>query len=80
VLVVFNRALTRSLGRQRRALANLGAVLKEAGSGFDSVVKTNIFLTTMDDFAAMNEAWDEFFTQDVKPVRKNEARKATPSK
>ncbi|KAI0123632.1 putative brt1 protein [Xylariales sp. AK1849] len=53
----------------RRALRNLDAVLKEAGSSFDNVVKVNIFLTTMDNFAAMNEAWDEFFTMDVKPCR-----------
>ncbi|KAK6087101.1 hypothetical protein SCUP234_02194 [Seiridium cupressi] len=51
----------------RRALRNLSTVLEEAGSSLNNVVKVNIFLTTMDNFAAMNEAWDEFFTQDVKP-------------
>lgn len=53
---------------QRRALQNLAAVLAEAGSSFDNVVKVNIFITTMDNFAKMNEAWDEFFTAEVKPV------------
>lgn len=43
-------------------------MLEEAGSSFNNVVKVNIFLTTMDNFATMNEAYDEFFTQDVKPV------------
>ena len=43
-------------------------MLAEAGSGFDHVVKVNIFITTMDNFAKMNEAWDEFFTAEIKPV------------
>ena len=54
--------------RTRQALQNLSAVLDEAGSSLRNVVKMNIFLTTMDDFAAMNEAYDEFFTWDPKPV------------
>lgn len=33
-----------------------------------NVVKVNVFITTMDDFAAMNEAYDEFFVGDQKPV------------
>lgn len=53
---------------QRQALKNLGNILQEAGSDFDHVVKANIFITKMDDFTAVNEAWDEFFTGDVKPV------------
>ncbi|KAF7515070.1 hypothetical protein G7054_g14779 [Neopestalotiopsis clavispora] len=52
----------------RRALTNLSTVLEEAGSSLKNVVKVNIFLTTMDNFATMNEAYDEFFTQDVKPL------------
>jgi len=54
--------------RTRQALQNLLAVLEEAGSSLRNVVKMNIFLTTMDDFAAMNEAYDEFFSWDPKPV------------
>ncbi|KAK8043725.1 YjgF-like protein [Apiospora phragmitis] len=54
----------------RRALQNLTAVLEAAGSSFDNMVKVNVFLTTMDNFAAMNEAYDEFFKQEVKPVSK----------
>ncbi|KAK6209032.1 hypothetical protein LQW54_006632 [Pestalotiopsis sp. IQ-011] len=55
----------------RRALRNLSTVLEEAGSSINNVVKVNIFLTTMDNFATMNEAYDEFFTQDVKPLSYN---------
>ncbi|KAK8096009.1 hypothetical protein PG999_014031 [Apiospora kogelbergensis] len=53
----------------RRALQNLAAVLEAAGSSFENVLKVNIFLTTMENFAAMNEVYDEFFQQNVKPCR-----------
>src|SRR5215212_4042975 len=48
-------------GQTRQALANLQAVLTAAGSDLHHVVKTTVFLTTMDDFAAMNEAYAQFF-------------------
>lgn len=54
---------------QRQTLTNLQAVLEAAGSDLAHVLKVNVFITTMDDFAPMNEAYDEFFTQDPKPVR-----------
>lgn len=54
---------------QRQALSNLKAVLEAAGSDLKNVLKVNVFITTMDDFATMNEAYDEFFTFDPKPVR-----------
>lgn len=53
----------------RRALQNIEAVLSAADSGLDCIVKVNVFLSTMRDFTAFNEAWDEFFTHDVKPCR-----------
>lgn len=53
---------------QRQALKNLEAVLEAAGSGKRNVLKVNIFITTMDDFATMNEAYDEFFSFEPKPV------------
>jgi 2-iminobutanoate/2-iminopropanoate deaminase len=40
-----------------QALRNLGAVLEAAGTGFERVVKTTIFLVDMADFAAVNEAY-----------------------
>jgi 2-iminobutanoate/2-iminopropanoate deaminase len=40
-----------------RALRNLAAVLAEAGTGFDRVTKTTIFLVDMGDFAAVNEVY-----------------------
>lgn len=46
-----------------QCFANLGAVLKAAGLGFEHVVKANVFLTDMNDFAAMNEVYKSYFTQ-----------------
>ena len=47
---------------------NLAAVLEAAGSGFDKVVKTTVFLSDMNDFAAMNEVYGKYFS-DNKPAR-----------
>lgn len=53
---------------QRQALTNISEILKAAGSSIDNVVKMNIFLTKMDDFALMNEAFDELVKAEIKPV------------
>src|SRR5690349_18264138 len=45
-----------------RVLENLGGVLAAAGSSFAAVVKTNVFLKSMSDFAAMNEVYGRYFT------------------
>lgn len=51
-----------------RCLANLGAVLEEAGSGFDRVVKVTAYLTDMSDFGEFNEAYAESFSSSA-PAR-----------
>lgn len=51
-----------------RALENLKAVLAQAGASMDSVVKTTVFLRDMDDFAEMNQVYQEFFRRDC-PAR-----------
>jgi 2-iminobutanoate/2-iminopropanoate deaminase len=48
----------------RVALDNLGAVLVAAGASFANVVKTTIYLTTMDDFAKVNPIYGERFPMD----------------
>jgi len=45
----------------RQVLTNLNAVLEEAGSSLDRVVKATIFLAHVEDFAAMNAIYAEFF-------------------
>lgn len=52
----------------RAALTNLGSILEAAGSGMDLVVKTTVFLADMNDFAAMNEVYKDFFGK-VPPAR-----------
>ena len=47
----------------QQALLNIQAILEEAGSGLDSVLKTTVFLDNMDNFAAMNEVYATFFTE-----------------
>lgn len=45
----------------QQVLTNLTAVLKAAGTTLDKVVKTTVFLKDMNDFAAMNEVYSQFF-------------------
>jgi 2-iminobutanoate/2-iminopropanoate deaminase len=52
----------------RQVLNNLSAVLKAAGADFSTVVKTTVFLKSMDDFSAMNEVYAEIFG-DNRPAR-----------
>lgn len=51
----------------RRVCENLKAVLKAAGCTFDNVVKTNCYLKDINDFAAFNKVYAEYFTG--KPAR-----------
>lgn len=48
----------------RQAMDNLGAVLEEAGAGYETVVKTVIYLADIADFAAVNEIYAGYFKQD----------------
>ena len=47
----------------RQSLLNAQAVLKEAGIDLSHVMKTTVFLADMEDFAAMNEVYAEFFKE-----------------
>jgi 2-iminobutanoate/2-iminopropanoate deaminase len=48
----------------RQALINVRSILEAAGSNLNEVVKTTVFLRSMDDFAKMNAVYSEFFTGD----------------
>ena len=52
----------------RQVFWNLSAVLKAAGAELSDVVKTTVFLADMNDFAAMNAVYTEFFTENC-PAR-----------
>lgn len=62
------RILTKTSPAQRQVLKNIAAVLEASGSGLQNIVKMNIYLTKMENFAAMNEAYDEVFVWESKPV------------
>ena len=49
------------VAQTRRVLQNLAAILEAAGSSFKQVAKTTVFLQDMNEFAAMNEVYAEFF-------------------
>ncbi|RDW73122.1 endoribonuclease l-psp-like protein [Coleophoma crateriformis] len=55
--------------RTEVCLKNLAAILEAAGSSIDNVVKVNVFLTDMANFAAMNAVYDKVFHKAPKPVR-----------
>lgn len=55
---------------------NVGAILEEAGSGFEYVFKTTCFLADMADFAAFNEVYSKYFVS--KPARSCVAVKELP--
>ena len=46
----------------RQSLTNVKAILTEAGTDMDHVLKTTVFLSDMNNFAAMNEVYASFFT------------------
>jgi 2-iminobutanoate/2-iminopropanoate deaminase len=59
-----------------QVMKNLAAVLEEAGTTFEKVVKTTCFLSDMNDFAAFNAVYAEYFTS--KPARSCVAVKDIP--
>jgi 2-iminobutanoate/2-iminopropanoate deaminase len=61
----------------RQVMKNLQAVLEEAGSGFNDVLKCSIFVVDMDDFSAVNEIYGRYFP-DNPPARETVAVKTLP--
>lgn len=61
----------------RQVLANLKYVLEAAGTSMDKVVKTTVFLKTMDDFAKMNAIYAEVFNENP-PARTTVAAAGLP--
>lgn len=59
-----------------QVMKNVGAILKEAGVGFENVVKTTCCLAEMTDFAAFNSVYEKYFTG--KPARSCVAVKQLP--
>lgn len=59
-----------------QVMQNLKAVLEEAGTSFDNVIKTTCFLAEIADFGAFNEIYGKYFTS--KPARSCVAVKDLP--
>ena len=59
-----------------QSIKNVGAILEEAGTDYEHVVKTTCFLAEMADFAAFNAVYEKYFTQ--KPARSCVAVKTLP--
>lgn len=61
----------------RQSLLNIQSILNAAGCSMANVVKTTVFLASMDDFAAMNEVYSDFFAAPY-PARSAVAVKTLP--
>jgi 2-iminobutanoate/2-iminopropanoate deaminase len=61
----------------RQVLENVKAILAEAGLGLEHVVKSTVFLQSMDDFKAMNEVYAGYFDDDP-PARATVAVSGLP--
>jgi len=60
----------------RQVIENLKAILNEAGTSLENTVKTTCFLSDMNDFAAFNAIYSEYFTEN--PARSCVAAKQLP--
>ena len=59
-----------------RICKNISALLEEAGTSFENVIKTTCFLTSMEDFAEFNRVYEKYFIS--KPARSCVAAKELP--
>ena len=53
----------------QQVMANLGAILTEAGVSWDNVVKTSVFLSDLTNFAPMNQVYAQYFPEETAPAR-----------
>lgn len=60
----------------KQVMLNVGEILKEAGTTYENVIKTTCYLTDMEDFAAFNSVYEQYFTG--KPARSCVAVKQLP--
>ena len=64
-------------GQTEQSLKNIGAILAQAGMGYENVVKTTVLLADIADFGTMNEVYAKYFTVDC-PARAAFAVKDLP--
>ncbi len=63
-----------------QVMNNIGAVLRAAGSDFDAVVKTTIYLIDLQDFSVVNEIYSRYFSVGSAPARATVQVAALPKK
>jgi 2-iminobutanoate/2-iminopropanoate deaminase len=57
------------LAQTERVMQNLKGILEAAGATFDDVVRTTVFLKDMNDFAAVNGVYTQYFEEATAPAR-----------
>jgi len=62
----------------RQVMLNLGSILDAAGCSYEHILKCTVFMTDMNDYAAINDIYGEFFPNDP-PARSAVAVKALPA-
>ena len=62
----------------KQVMENLKAVLEEAGSSYENVLKTTCYLSDMDNFVAFNEVYGQYFKSETAPARSTVAVKTLP--
>ena len=62
----------------KQVMENLKAVLEEASSSFENVLKTTCYLSDMDNFVAFNEIYGQYFKGETAPARSTVAVKTLP--
>lgn len=73
-----NEMVSGTIGEEtHRVMMNLRAILEEAGMDLSNVIKTTIFLKTMDDFAQVNEVYASYFKGEY-PARETVAVAGLP--
>lgn len=73
-----NELISESIAAEtHQVMKNLQAILDEAGTNFDQIIKTTIFLKDMDMFATVNEVYGSYFTGNY-PARETVAVKGLP--
>ena len=53
----------------QQVMANIEAILKATGASWENVVKTTVFLTDLENFAAMNQVYAQYFNEETAPAR-----------
>ncbi|MBS4462767.1 Rid family detoxifying hydrolase [Aerococcaceae bacterium zg-B36] len=57
------------IGQTEQSLLNIGAILESEGLSYDSIIKTTVLLTDINDFKSVNEVYETFFKSGMFPAR-----------